>query len=152
MKSVLVAALCALIAGGCNRAAFPETEEGGEMPRSIIDPYLKIQEALANDSVEGVRQNAGELTTASTALGAPGMKIVTAATSLTSAGDIEDARTKFGNLSVAIETYMTGLKLTLPEGVKAAYCPMVSKPWLQEGDSLRNPYYGSSMLTCGEFR
>ena len=152
MKSVFVLALCALIAGGCNRTAFPETKEGGELPRSIVDPYLAIQEALANDSVEGVRQKAGELTTASTTLGAPGMKIQTAATSLTSAGDIEDARTKFGNLSVALDTYVTELKLTLPEGVRSAYCPMVSKPWLQAGDTLKNPYYGSSMLTCGEFR
>jgi hypothetical protein len=152
MKSVFVVVLCALIAGGCGTSAPGETQEGGQMSRSIIDPYLRIQEALANDSIEGVRQNAGELTTASTRLGAPGMRIQTAATSLTSATELEDARTKFGNLSAAIDTYMTGLKLTLPEGVKVAYCPMVSKPWLQEGDSLRNPYYGSSMLTCGEFR
>ncbi|MFP6646637.1 MAG: hypothetical protein VCF24_24210 [Candidatus Latescibacterota bacterium] len=30
-----------------------------------------------------------------------------------------------------------------------AYCPMVSAPWLQTEMDLRNPYYGSSMLTCG---
>jgi hypothetical protein len=27
---------------------------------------------------------------------------------------------------------------------------MVKKNWLQPDKSVRNPYYGSSMLTCGE--
>jgi hypothetical protein len=29
---------------------------------------------------------------------------------------------------------------------------MAKKPWLQQDGSLRNPYYGSQMLTCGSFR
>ncbi len=152
MKSFIVVALLALLAGGCNRTAFPETEQGGEMPRSIVDPYLKIQAALAEDSIEGVRQNAGEIATASAALGAPAMKIDMAAVQLTSAGEIEDARAKFGRLSEAIDAYMKGFKMAAPEGVRLAWCPMVSKPWLQEGDVIANPYYGKSMATCGEFR
>ncbi|MBI4484933.1 MAG: DUF3347 domain-containing protein [Acidobacteria bacterium] len=152
MKSFIVVALFAFVAGGCNRTAFPETEPGGEMPRSIVDPYLKIQAALAEDSIEGVRQNAGEIATASAALGAPAMKIDMAAVQLTSAGEIEDARAKFGRLSEAIDVYMKGFKMTAPEGVRPAWCPMVSKPWLQEGDVIANPYYGKAMATCGEFR
>ena len=40
----------------------------------------------------------------------------------------------------------------LTDGVKLAYCPMVKASWLQKGDTIRNPYYGSAMLECGEFR
>ena len=29
---------------------------------------------------------------------------------------------------------------------------MLQKPWLQKGDTIANPYYGSSMLTCGNFK
>jgi hypothetical protein len=152
MKSFLFVAVCALLVGGCNKTSFPETQQGGEMPRSILDPYLKIQQALAEDSVEGVRQNAGELTTAATALGAPGMKIYTEAAQLTSAGELEDARAKFGRVSEAIDTYMKGFHMTAPEGVRLAWCPMASKPWLQEGSVLQNPYEGKAMPTCGEFR
>ena len=47
---------------------------------------------------------------------------------------------------------MTGLKLKAPEGVKVAFCPMVRKPWLQTASAIDNPYYGKSMLTCGNFR
>ena len=125
---------------------------GSAMSAGVIDPYLKISAALADDSTEGVRAHAGEIATASTSLGAPAMKIDTAALQLASFGDIEDARTKFGVLSEALDNYMTGLKLTPPEGVKVAFCPMVSKPWMQQGDTLANPYYGKDMLSCGSFR
>ena len=125
---------------------------GSAMPSSIVDPYLKIQSALAQDSVEGVRANAGNIATAATALGAPAMKIDTAALQLASATEIEDARTKFATLSEAIVTYVDGLHLTLPEGVRVATCPMVHKPWLQEGADVSNPYFGKSMSNCGDFR
>jgi membrane fusion protein, copper/silver efflux system len=122
------------------------------MPSSVVDPYLKIQIALAQDRIDDVRANAGDVAKAASSLGAPAVKIDTAAVQLASATALEDARDKFGVLSDAIVTYMDGLHLTPPDGVRKAYCPMVNKPWLQKGDTLENPYYGSSMLTCGEFR
>ena len=125
---------------------------GAEMSRAVLDPYLKIQAALADDSMDGVKANAGNIATAATALGAPAMKIDTTAVQLASAAEIEDAREKFGALSEAIDTYMTGLQLKAPEGVKVAVCPMVQKPWLQADATINNPYYGKSMQTCGSFR
>jgi hypothetical protein len=122
------------------------------MPAAVVDPYLKIQEALASDSVEGVRANAGDLATAATALGAPAMKIDTSAVQLASADDLADARAKFGALSEALDAYMSGMKLNPPEGVRVAFCPMVLKPWMQRDGTLRNPYYGSQMITCGSYR
>jgi uncharacterized protein DUF3347 len=137
-------------------ACAPGTKEtpksGSVMPPAIVDPYLAIHDALATDSVEGIRQNAGQIATAATALGAPAMKIDTAAVQLAAADDLESARDRFGVLSDAIVTYAKGLNLKMPEGVRTAYCPMASKPWLQKSDTLENPYYGKAMPTCGEFR
>jgi uncharacterized membrane protein len=148
----LAAAL--VIANAC--APAPQTSNtppaGSTLSAAIVDPYLKIQEQLADDRMEGLRQHAGEIATAASALGAPAMKIDTAALQLASATEIGDARTKFATLSEAVDAYMTGLKLTLPEGVKVAVCPMVNKPWLQKGDAIANPYYGKEMLTCGSLR
>ena len=125
---------------------------GAEMSRAVLDPYLKIQAALADDSMDGVTANAGNLATAATALGAPAVKIDMAAVQLASTADLEAARNKFGALSEAIDNYMTGLKLKVPEGLKVAVCPMVQKPWLQAEADIRNPYFGKEMLTCGSFR
>ena len=144
----------ALVVVSCSPA--PQTSAtpaaGSQMSRAVIDPYLKVQAALADDTIEGVRANAGAVATAATALGAPAMKIDTAAVQLASATELEDARTKFGVLSEAIDTYMTGLHLVPPDGVKVAFCPMVQKPWLQADATIVNPYYGKGMLTCGSFR
>ncbi len=82
-------------------------------------PAAKAQ--LASDSIDGVTANAAQLT---------------------AAGDLADAREKFGVLSEAIDAYMTNLHLTPPEGVRVAFCPMVMKPWMQHDGTLRNPYYG----------
>jgi membrane fusion protein, copper/silver efflux system len=150
----LVVAFLATTVGAC--APAPQTQNtpaaGTEMPRAIVDPYLKIQSALADDSMTDVKANAGNIATAATALGAPAMKIDLAAVQLASATELPAAREKFGTLSEAIDAYMTGLKLGLPEGVKVAVCPMVNKPWLQEGATIANPYYGKEMPTCGSFR
>jgi len=123
------------------------------MPASIIDPYIKIQDALARDSVDGVKANAGLIATAASGLGAPAMKIDMAAVQLTSTGDeLAETRDRFGALSEAIVDYMHGLHLAPPSGVREAFCPMALKPWLQEGTTLANPYYGTAMPTCGSFR
>ncbi len=152
----------ALVAGGwwllvltvaC--APAPQTQNtpksGDTMPASIVDPYLAIQDGLAHDSIDNLRANAGNIATAATALGAPAMRIDTAAVQLASAGDLADARQKFGVLSEAIVAYKDGLKLKAGDGVKQAFCPMAVKPWLQKGDTISNPYYGSQMPTCGSF-
>ncbi|HKT79448.1 MAG TPA: DUF3347 domain-containing protein [Vicinamibacterales bacterium] len=144
--SLWIAACSPAPAGGESPA------EGSPMPADVVTPYLKVADALANDSIDGVKANAGDLATAASRLGAPAMKIDTAAVQLASATEIADARTKFGALSEAVVTYVDGLKLKLPDDVKVAICPMNQKPWLQEGSDIRNPYFGSSMLTCGNFR
>ena len=154
MRNRIVAMAMLTAASAC--APAPQTSNtppsGSKMPASVVDPYLKIQIALAQDRIDDVRANAGDVAKAASSLGAPAVKIDTAAVQLASATALEDARDKFGVLSDAIVTYMDGLHLTPPDGVRKAYCPMVNKPWLQKGDTLENPYYGSSMLTCGEFR
>ena len=153
-KLALVLSLLAFGCGGngSTRQTSGAPAPGGEMPRSIVDPYLKIQEALADDSLDGVKANAGNIATAASSLGAPAMKIDTSALQLASATELDDARVKFGALSGAIDTYMAGLKLKAPEGVRVAFCPMAEKPWLQQGATISNPYYGKSMSTCGSFR
>ena len=155
---MLVVATASLATAGCNQKTLPAAPPAGtQMSRAVVDPYLKIHTSLAHDTTDGVHANAGNIATAAAVLGAPAMKIDTAALQLSAAAeaempDIGEVRDKFGKLSDAIDTYMTGLKLTPPDGVKVAFCPMVRQPWMQEGETLANPYYGKSMSTCGSFR
>lgn len=71
-----------------------------------------------------------------------------AAGKLAAAENLSSARDAFGELSRPLVRYrdmLTG------EKTKVAYCPMAKKPWLQTATAIENPYYGSSMLRCGEF-
>ena len=153
----LVALLGLVGVTGCAPSAGMTPKAGTAMSASIIQPYLKIHDALADDQVDGIKAAAGEIATAATALGAPAMKIDTTALQLSAAAeaipaDLKDVREKFGALSDALVTYMTGEKLPAPEGVRTAFCPMAQKPWLQKGDTISNPYYGKEMPSCGDFR
>jgi len=47
---------------------------------------------------------------------------------------------------------MDGEHLTPPDGVHVARCDTTSKQWLQEGDSIANPYDGLSAPACGSVR
>jgi hypothetical protein len=151
LKQVLLA--LAVAAAGCAPApATSNTPAGGSpMPSSILDPYLKIQAALASDSTDVVRSEAGNIATAATALGSPAFKIDTAAAQLTSAGELPDAREKFARLSDAVITYMDGLRLTPPDGVQIASCAATMQQWLQQSGAIANPYEGSGS-SCGTFR
>jgi hypothetical protein len=124
-----------------------------ELSSGIVDPALAIQTALAKDSLDGVAANAGLIEQRAASLGAPAAKIVAAAKELKGATKIADARTAFGNLSEAIIAYMDAQKLTLdPKRARIAFCPMVNKPWLQKDGAIQNPYYGTEMPTCGNFK
>lgn len=141
-----------LMAAGCAPAPGTSNTPGGgsPMPLPIVEPYLKIQTALASDSMDEVKSSAGEIATAATPLGAPAFRIGTAAAQLTSAIELPDARVKFAGLSNALIAYMDGLHLTPPEDVRVASCAETSQQWLQRGDAIVNPYDRSS--TCGTLR
>jgi nucleotide-binding universal stress UspA family protein len=123
-----------------------------ELPKALVDSYLRVQTALAADTFDGIAAQAAAIETAAAALGKDAEKLVEAAKKLAAAKDIAAARTAFGDVSDALVAYADKTKSELGPGVRVAYCPMVNKPWLQKDKEIRNPYYGSSMLTCGSFR
>ena len=122
-----------------------------ELPKALVDPYLQVQVALSTDKTEGLAAHAKAIETAASALGKDGETIVAGAKKLAAAKDIVAARTAFGEVSDAIVTYAEKTKSDLA-GLHIAYCPMANKPWLQKDTDIKNPYYGSAMLTCGMFK
>ena len=118
--------------------------------QSVLDPYFRIQSALSDDTTEGVRADATAIATAAGALGQPGAPIARAAGTLAGAPDLAAARLAFGTLSDAVVAYADAAGSATGDGVHVMFCPMVDKQWLQKGEAVRNPYYGKSMLACGE--
>ncbi len=126
----------------------------------LAEHYLAIQAALAGDSLEEVGEHAMAIEQILTGAGddqkgacCAGTKsrtagLAAAAGTLAGAKDLQGARLAFGDLSeILVDSYDL-----IPEGnVKVAYCSMAKKHWLQTGDEISNPYYGSKMLRCGQF-
>lgn len=69
--------------------------------------------------------------------------------------DIASARTHFSSLSTQIIKLTETYKLTKAV-VYQDYCPMAFNNkggyWLSETEDIQNPYFGASMLTCGEVK
>lgn len=63
--------------------------------------------------------------------------------------DLKQQRAYFANFSLNMAAVAKAVKLT-DKPVYYAYCPMKKAYWLSSEKAIKNPYYGSSMLTCGE--
>ena len=123
-----------------------------ELAPALVDPYVRVQAALAADKVDGVKADAAAIAAAAGTLGEPAKPLGAAAKKLEGAANLDEARKAFGEVSDALFAYAKATGSSVPAGVKTAYCPMANKSWLQKGDKIQNPYYGSSMLDCGSFR
>lgn len=121
----------------------------------LLGQYYSIQKSLASDSVNGIAVSASEIAKISRqAAGTETQaKVQLLALSDTAAKfnatDLKSARNGFGDLSDKFIAYLkaSGSKTNPPYQF---YCSMVKKNWLQPDKTTRNPYYGKSMLTCGE--
>jgi Cu(I)/Ag(I) efflux system membrane fusion protein len=120
--------------------------------KAIVASYLDIHGRLFRDNMEGIKQAAAKIQQQAAGMGTSGGAIAKAAKSLEAAPDLKTARDAFGALSDAVIAAgdAEGWK-DLPD-IKQAYCPMAKKPWLQRDESIRNPYFGPAMPTCGEFK
>ena len=101
--------------------------------------YVAAQQALAADDADRARMALERLVAVADDVTRP------LAQAALGAGDIETMRTRFKPLSEFLAA------LDLPQGYARAYCPMYDggSNWVQVDGPVRNPYYGSTMLTCG---
>lgn len=63
--------------------------------------------------------------------------------------DIKRQREHFANFSANMLALAKVVKLSAYP-IYEAYCPMKKASWLTSEKVIKNPYYGSSMLTCGK--
>ncbi|MBI1342444.1 MAG: DUF3347 domain-containing protein [Terrimonas sp.] len=65
--------------------------------------------------------------------------------------ELSHQREHFAAFSANMITLAKGAKLSTGP-VYEAYCPMKKAYWLSSEKAIKNPYYGSSMLTCGQVK
>ena len=77
--------------------------------------------------------------------------LISDATSISQSKDIKVQREKFATLSANMFSLAKTVKLST-EPVYHQYCPMKKASWLSNNKAIKNPYYGSAMLTCGSVK
>jgi Cu(I)/Ag(I) efflux system membrane fusion protein len=129
---------------------------------AMFGTYFAILDALKQNSMEGVQDNAKALAQAadkaneklssgsehdcgaSTQLG----DVKAAASSLSEKADIKSSREQFGKLSEYMVEYQKMCGDADSEKLHIFICDMAKKTWLQEDTEIGNPYYGPSMAKC----
>lgn len=153
-------------------AGNPAGQQRVEVPDSFVfalkpvyAAYLDAQEALAADDLGRFLQAADDLKTAIGFVEEAGLVGEPLATWRRAAArlrfddaltEIERARTRFEDMSEAVISLQERFGHRGSETWHVAYCPMAfdnaGAEWLQRGTQINNPYFGASMLRCGEIR
>jgi len=120
--------------------------------QTALEQYVKIQTALAGDSLKGVSEAAAAIAeTAKNNSGALPEAVMMQAEAIGKAPDIKAARVALKPLSMSLISAASALKDKTGHYYEA-FCPMAGAAWIQADKKVANPYYGASMLTCGEIR
>ena len=130
----------------------------------IVAIYLDLKNALVNSDANTAKVKAKGLVTA---LSAPPDAALTPAQQKTfskyqdkllfdsrhisEANTVEHQREHFANLSTNLYEALKTVKLNSLT-LYQQYCPMKKAYWLSESNQIKNPYFGSKMLTCGEVK
>ncbi|MFA7613794.1 MAG: hypothetical protein WCY48_06120 [Candidatus Caldatribacteriota bacterium] len=119
--------------------AFPALAFASELP---LSNYIKMQESLAADNMKGALEAHKvicdkEITSYKKVYKDCGKSFK----------DIADLRESFKVLSKVYIDHASKKEL---ESYMKATCPMAGANWIQKNGPITNPYYGASMLKCGE--
>lgn len=126
--------------------------ETKEVAPEFLGYYLKMHTALAADSGVGVAETAAVLVKeaasyANHSADKRAYDALAAAAAKVNGKDLATLREQFKSFSVAMDTFLRGAGA---KGWQLFYCPMAEGYWIQSDAEVRNPYYGKSMLRCGD--
>ncbi|MFH6997418.1 DUF3347 domain-containing protein [Flavobacterium sp. FlaQc-57] len=128
--------------------------------KTIFDNYFELKDALVKTDSKTTAIKSKELLTAINAVKMDNLKpkehtawmnvmksLATDAKNISETQDIKKQRESFKSLSK--NTYDLIKTTNQPQPVYYNHCPMVDANWLSKESGIKNPYYGSQMLSCG---
>ncbi|MDT8299850.1 MAG: efflux RND transporter periplasmic adaptor subunit [Sedimentisphaerales bacterium] len=133
----------------------------------VVEKYLLLHEALASDEKEGAARAANETLEALSAVEmglvsdkahnvwmANSKKMKAALDKIKTANAIEPMREGFEGLSNELIAVVGQFGVYQGKILYNIHCPMAfnnkGADWLQTDEDIRNPYFGASMLKCGQ--
>ncbi len=127
---------------------------------ALFNSYFAVKDALVKTNATAVATKSSELLTALKALKIESLKaeeqtvvtkalpsLMEAAKNISATKDIAKQRETFKTLSKNMHGIVPIYKSN--ETLYYQYCPMQDANWLSKDKTVKNPYYGSQMLSCG---
>ncbi len=121
----------------------------------LLSFYYNIKDALVAGNANAASASAQDFVTAAKSMDNSEIPenslkaLVNDAGSIAATKDLKKQREIFAGLSTGMTALARAVKLS-DTPVYEAYCPMKKASWLSSSKSIKNPYYGSAMLTCGK--
>ncbi len=164
MNTALILTLCLHVNIGSPTEQPTGAEAFNKAMSPVVEAYLQIQATLAADSIKDVPKTANQLlknlkAINTTKIKGPNAEHYTslpdkmgkAVEALLKSPNLRTIRKSFLEVSRPITKWASTAR---PKGTILAFCSMADNGkgggWLQKEGPLRNPYYGSAMLECGE--
>lgn len=132
----------AMLFGINSHAAGEQKLDHSEAQAKILSLYTQIQEKLASDSLDGIKEASIEISKLTS-----DSKVSNASKQLADSQNINAARKSFKALSKPIVKWV---EKTKPQDLEIVYCPMAGAKWVQKKGDVKNPYMGKQMLECGK--
>lgn len=123
----------------------------------LYQNYIAIKSALASDDTDKTSKAASEFIKTASAIdykqvSEGNLNILRKdATAISEAKNITAQRETFYNLSDNMIGLAKEFKLS-ENPIYVQYCPMADGSWLSDEKKIINPYYGGSMLSCGNVK
>ncbi len=118
---------------------------------SILNQYLKVKDALIKSDNKVANEHTVSLQKAieTTDFFKEKERLLKAVQKMVKVTDLEKQRVAFADVSITM-WQMVKNNSEIKEAVYYQYCPMKKMYWLSKEEAIKNPYYGSKMLTCGK--
>lgn len=129
---------------------------------TLLSQYIQLKDALIESKRANASTEAGKLvaTLNATDVGALSSEqenrfskvkpaLLKSANTIASATDIEAQRNAFAELSANLWPLLKSEE-NITQKLYYDYCPMKKSYWISLNEPIKNPYYGSKMLTCGK--
>lgn len=127
----------------------------------LTDSYIEIKNALVKSDFETASKNAEKMIEIINQIDSKGlneiqlnffkensMKLLKFAEQIKNSNKIEIQRKSFEELSILIWDFVKTFEV-VNKDYYYFYCPMKKAYWMSYENEVKNPYYGSKMLTCG---
>lgn len=128
-----------------------------EQVQQLYNHYIGIKDALVTGNQKEAASHANKLSQTASLISYRDLSegninaLRKDASTIADAKDLAAQRKAFSNLSNNMSALAEKFKLS-DKTVYQQYCPMAKGYWLSNEKEIRNPYYGSSMLTCGSLK